>query len=65
VIKLILNKKTIPFNLICEPAMLAIDSSNDEKDDKKMVLKKQILDETVENFVEVSYVLWYSDLLNK
>jgi hypothetical protein len=45
--------------------MLAIDSSNDEKDDKKMVLKKQILDETVENFVEVSYVLWYSDLLNK
>jgi hypothetical protein len=45
--------------------MLAIDSSNDEKDDKKMVLKKQILHETVENFVEVSYVLWYSDLLNK
>jgi hypothetical protein len=45
--------------------MLAIDSSTDEKDDKKMVLKKQILHETVENFVEVSYVLWYSDLLNK
>jgi hypothetical protein len=45
--------------------MLAIDSSTDEKDDEKMVLKKQILHETVENFVEVSYVLWYSDLLNK
>ena len=37
--------------------MLAVDSSTGEKDDKKWFSKKQILHETVENFVEVSYAV--------